>query len=84
MRLEDKTKQYYTIKQTADYLSISDKSVRRLVERGLLRPSRALRKLLIPRAELDSFFARTAPSSEFGDNHSTNTPKPNVSKEGSK
>jgi excisionase family DNA binding protein len=61
IKIEHQTrKQYYTIKEAADYLSISDKSVRRLVKRGLLRPSRALRKLLIPIAELEGFFARTA------------------------
>jgi hypothetical protein len=50
---------FFTVKQTALFLSCSEKSVRRFIERGLLRPSKALRKLLIPRGQLESFFERT-------------------------
>jgi hypothetical protein len=41
-----------------EYLGgISASSVRRLIGRGLLRPNRALRHILIPIAELDRFLA---------------------------
>ena len=44
-----------SISETADLLGVSDKSVRRLIDRGLIRPSRALRHLRIPRWEIDRF-----------------------------
>lgn len=40
-------------------LGVSDKTVRRLLDRKLLRASRALRHLLIPKAELDRFLKET-------------------------
>jgi hypothetical protein len=44
------------LKDAALYLGdISPTTVRRLIKRGLLRPNRALRHLLIPVAELDRF-----------------------------
>ena len=44
------------LKDVCAYLGgISPSSVRRLIERGLLRPNRALRHILIPIAELDHF-----------------------------
>jgi len=45
----------FSIKETATALGISPPSVRRLIKRGLLRPNRALRHLLIPASELDRF-----------------------------
>ena len=44
-----------TISETSALLGVSDKSVRRLIDRGLLRPSRALRHLRIPRWEIERF-----------------------------
>jgi len=49
----------YSIQETAQMLGVCDKSVRRLILRGLLRPSRALRHLLIPKDELDRFLRDT-------------------------
>lgn len=49
----------YSIQETAHMLGVCDKSVRRLILRGLLRPSRALRHLLIPKHELDRFLRET-------------------------
>jgi excisionase family DNA binding protein len=49
----------YSVKETAQLLGICEKSVRRLVARGLLRPSRALRHLLITRKELNRFLEDT-------------------------
>jgi hypothetical protein len=46
------------IKEAAEFLGgLSTISVRRLIKRGLLRPNRALRHILIPIAELDRFLA---------------------------
>ena len=46
------------IPEAAQYLGgVSQISVRRLIKRGLLRPNRALRHLLIPLSELDRFLA---------------------------
>lgn len=54
------TKGFFTIQETARYLSVSDKSVRRLISRGFFRPSRVLRKILIPREQLEGFYAQTS------------------------
>jgi excisionase family DNA binding protein len=45
----------FSIKETGMLLGISQSSVRRLIKRGLLRPNRALRHLLIPASEIDRF-----------------------------
>jgi excisionase family DNA binding protein len=46
------------IKDAARYLGgVSPITVRRLIRRGLLKPNRALRHVLIPVAELDRFIA---------------------------
>jgi hypothetical protein len=49
------TKRLYTMKEAAHSLGMSTISVRRLVDRGLLKPNLALRRLLFPAAELDRF-----------------------------
>jgi excisionase family DNA binding protein len=44
------------LKDAAKYLGgVSDITVRRLIERGLIKPNRVLRHLLIPVSELDRF-----------------------------
>jgi excisionase family DNA binding protein len=44
------------IKDAARYLGgVSQITVRRLIDRGLLKPNRSLRHLLIPVGELDRF-----------------------------
>jgi excisionase family DNA binding protein len=40
---------YYTVRETAQYLNVSEKTVRRLIERGHLPTSDLIRKKLIPR-----------------------------------
>jgi hypothetical protein len=46
------------IKDAAQYLGgVAPITVRRLIKRGLLKPNRALRHILIPIAELDRFIA---------------------------
>jgi len=49
----------FSLKETAGVLGVSEKSVRRLVARRLLRPSRALRHLLIAKREIERFLAET-------------------------
>jgi helix-turn-helix protein len=49
----------FKLKPAAQYLGgISEVSLRRLIDRGLIRPNRALRHILISRAELDRFLAQ--------------------------
>jgi len=49
----------YSVQEAACMLGVCDKSVRRLILRGLIRPSRALRHILIPKDELDRFLRDT-------------------------
>jgi Helix-turn-helix domain len=46
------------LRDAADYLSLSAISVRRLVDRGLLKPNRATRHILFPISELNRFLAQ--------------------------
>jgi excisionase family DNA binding protein len=43
------------LKDAANYLGVSPISIRRLIKRGLIKPNRALRHVLISVAELDRF-----------------------------
>lgn len=44
------------LKDAADYLGgVSTITVRRLIKRGLIKPNRSLRHVIIPVAELDRF-----------------------------
>ena len=46
------------LKDAAQYLGgVSPITIHRLIKRGLIKPNRALRHLLIPVAELDRFLA---------------------------
>jgi hypothetical protein len=45
------------LKDAANYLGVAPISVRRLIERGLIKPNRALRHVIIPVSELDRFLA---------------------------
>ena len=49
----------YSVQETARMLGVCDKSIRRLILRGLIRPSRALRHVRIPRDEIDRFLRDT-------------------------
>lgn len=49
----------YTVQEAAQMLGVSDKTVRRLIARRLLRVSRALRHLRIPKGELERFLKDT-------------------------
>jgi|GEM_PF-561063 len=50
----------YGVSETAEILGVSEKTVRRLISRRLLRASRALRHLLIPKKEIERFLDDTA------------------------
>ena len=52
-------KLFFTIKETAYMLSVSEKSVRRFLDRGLLKCSKALRTKLITRESIDAFAKMT-------------------------
>jgi DNA-directed RNA polymerase specialized sigma24 family protein len=45
----------FTIKEAAYILSVSEKSIRRFLERGLLKSSHALRTKLITRESIEGF-----------------------------
>jgi hypothetical protein len=49
----------YSLKETAAMLGICEKSVRRLILRGLIHPSRAFRHILVPKTEIERFLRDT-------------------------
>jgi excisionase family DNA binding protein len=49
----------YSVDETAVMLGLSSKSVRRLLGRGLLKGSRALRVIRISRSEIERFLKDT-------------------------
>lgn len=49
----------YTVQEAAAVLNVSTKTIRRLLARRLLTGSKALRKILIPREQLDAFLKAT-------------------------
>jgi len=50
---------FYTVPEAASRLNVSNKSVYRLLDRGILHSSKALRKKLIPREEVEAFYEAT-------------------------
>jgi excisionase family DNA binding protein len=50
----------FSVQEAAELLGVSTKSIRRLIARGLLRPCRALRHLLISRREIERFLHETS------------------------
>lgn len=53
-------KNSYTLKEAADFLSISSRSVERLIVRGILRKSKALRRVIIPGLDVENLFEKTS------------------------
>ena len=49
----------YTVEEAAAALNVSTKTIRRLLARGILTASKALRKKLIPRAQIEGFLKAT-------------------------
>jgi len=58
-QIAEKPQRFYTLKQAAIELNLSPVSVRRLIRRGLLRPSRATRHIRIAKEEIDQFARST-------------------------
>ena len=56
---EAKTKRFLSIKQTAYILELSEKSVRRLIDDGTIKASKALRHVRIPVEEIEAFKEQT-------------------------
>ena len=50
---------FVTVAQAAVVLNVSEKQIRRFLKRGLLRSSKAIRKKLIPREDIETFVERT-------------------------
>lgn len=50
----------YSVRDTSKILGVSTKTVRRLILRRLLRPSKALRTHLIPLKEIERFLDETS------------------------
>ncbi|HEY3855654.1 MAG TPA: helix-turn-helix domain-containing protein [Verrucomicrobiae bacterium] len=53
----------YSVKQTAELLGVATATVYRLLARGLLRSSSALRTKIIPKTEIERFLKETTRSS---------------------
>lgn len=49
----------YTISEAAAALNCSTKTIRRLIHRGYLTPCKVLRKILIPRQQIEGFLKAT-------------------------
>lgn len=58
----DNAKVFYTVAEVASQFGISHKSVYRLLERGLLKSSTALRRKMIPQACVETFIAASLQS----------------------
>jgi excisionase family DNA binding protein len=52
-------KRFYTLKETAVELNLSQATVRRLIKRDLLRSSKATRHIQIPKEQIDKFVRTT-------------------------
>ena len=50
---------FYDIKQAAAALNTCTKTVRRLIQRGYFTPCKAVRKILIPRSQIEAFLKAT-------------------------
>lgn len=48
----------YTVTEAAAILKVDEKTIRRLVARGLLKANRAIRHLRIPRQSIEQFVAK--------------------------
>jgi excisionase family DNA binding protein len=59
-RIPDLMRMAFSVRETAKILGVSDKTVRRLIDQKLLRASRAIRHLLIPKKEIDRFLQETS------------------------
>jgi len=56
---------FYDIKQTAFALNMCTKTVRRIIARGKLTPCKVVRKVLIPKAQIEAFIKATCDQPNF-------------------
>jgi excisionase family DNA binding protein len=56
---------FYDIKQAAQALNMCTKTVRRLLRRGKLTSCKAVRKVLIPRKQIEEFIKATCDAPAF-------------------
>jgi excisionase family DNA binding protein len=49
----------YTVEEAATALNVSTKTIRRLLDRGILTACKAIRKKLIPRSQIENFLKAT-------------------------
>ena len=57
--LNGSTREFYSVVEVSEMFGISEKSVYRLLVRGQLQSSNALRHKMIPRASIDEFIAKS-------------------------
>jgi len=60
--LNSSERDFYSVSEVSRRFGISQKSVYRLLDRGLLKFSSALRHKMISRASIDEFIAKTTSS----------------------
>ena len=53
------SRKFMTVQEAAEALNVSTKTIRRLVNRKLLRACKAFRRVLIPTEDVESFVERT-------------------------
>jgi excisionase family DNA binding protein len=63
---ETQGRRAYKLKEAASQLGVSVISLRRAIDRGLIRPSRAFRHVIISAEELDRFLRSTSGHVEGG------------------
>ena len=49
----------YTLAETANVTGLSERTIRRLIFRGLLRKSKATRRIVVSHSEIERFLAET-------------------------
>ena len=60
MENERPDKLAYNLQEAAEVMALSKRTIRRLVHRGLLRPSKAVQRFIFSRKELERFLAETS------------------------
>jgi hypothetical protein len=58
-KVENNNRLAYTMRETAEILGVHYITVHRLIQRGLLKNSKALRKIIIPAMEIERFLKET-------------------------
>jgi excisionase family DNA binding protein len=53
------TKNSYTLKEAAEFLQISQRTIERLIARGLIRKSKFSRRIIMPGIDIENLVERT-------------------------